>query len=234
MVNAFPHQLQKRTTSFGECETDGSTPPPLVSVTINPDPVVLGQTETFTVSGTLGVDITSKTQLIIFYGNPENKKIVSDTYKGPVCTGKGCPIKASSPFTVTANFTTPSTLPDPYEIVVGIVILPSTLLACASAVVVLSTFNETTAETIAYDSDKKALCKLNVLIFNLGGASFNVTHLTNEEEIYEMLRAIKEIGIVPRKAPSSLSIPWKKFLGENFLFTFIFELNINKAFNSFL
>ncbi|CAG8437633.1 10242_t:CDS:1 [Funneliformis caledonium] len=51
---------------------------------------------------------------------------------------------------------------------------------------VLSILNEATAATIVYDLDKKALGELNVLLFNLGGASFNVTQLTIEEEIYEV------------------------------------------------
>ncbi|CAI2193387.1 11022_t:CDS:2 [Funneliformis geosporum] len=136
LTNAFPRQLQKRTTSFTQCSPpEGSTTsPPLLSVILNPDPVVNGKPDNYTVSGTLDADITETTQLVVAYGDPVAKQIVGDPYTGPVCQDAGCPIKAKSPFSISADIPTPD-LPSPYMIVVGIVEPPQTILGCAIATV---------------------------------------------------------------------------------------------------
>ncbi|RIB18929.1 heat shock protein 70 family, partial [Gigaspora rosea] len=51
---------------------------------------------------------------------------------------------------------------------------------------VLYTINEPTAAAIAYGLDKKASGERNVLIFDLGGGTFDVTLLTIEEGIFEV------------------------------------------------
>ncbi|CAB4388258.1 unnamed protein product [Rhizophagus irregularis] len=59
MVNAIP--LHKRATVFGKCPPIPGLPtqPEEISVSISPDPVVPGQTDTFTVSGKLSPMNTS-------------------------------------------------------------------------------------------------------------------------------------------------------------------------------
>ena len=54
LVNAMPHELRKRTTTFGPCS---NLDKPVLDITISPDPIVAGASVTFTVSGTLKQDI---------------------------------------------------------------------------------------------------------------------------------------------------------------------------------
>ena len=51
---------------------------------------------------------------------------------------------------------------------------------------VLRIINEPTAAAIAYGLDKKVSGERNVLIFDLGGGTFNVSLLTIEEGIFEV------------------------------------------------
>ncbi|CAG8737277.1 9384_t:CDS:1, partial [Funneliformis mosseae] len=135
MVNAIPHQLpQKRAPIFRVCHSDtGSPSPATISVVIDPDPVIPGKPNTFTVTGTVESDITDQTQLIAFYTDTTTKADIGEVYYIPICTGNACPIKAKTQFTVKATLDTPETLPNPYSIVVGIVDQPGTILACTAA-----------------------------------------------------------------------------------------------------
>ena len=51
---------------------------------------------------------------------------------------------------------------------------------------VLRIINEPTAAAIAYGLDKKTTGERNVLIFDLGGGTFDVSLLTTEEGIFEV------------------------------------------------
>jgi molecular chaperone DnaK (HSP70) len=51
---------------------------------------------------------------------------------------------------------------------------------------VLRIINEPTAAAIAYGLDKKVVGERNVLIFDLGGGTFDVSLLTIEEGIFEV------------------------------------------------
>ena len=51
---------------------------------------------------------------------------------------------------------------------------------------VLQIINEPTAAAIAYGLDKKVTGERNVLIFNLGGGTFDVSLLTIEEGVFEV------------------------------------------------
>ena len=48
MVNAIPHQLHKRDTTFIQCPKSDAS---LLTVSVSPDPPVPGQTATYTISG---------------------------------------------------------------------------------------------------------------------------------------------------------------------------------------
>jgi molecular chaperone DnaK (HSP70) len=50
----------------------------------------------------------------------------------------------------------------------------------------LRIINEPTAAAIAYGLDKKEVGERNVLIFDLGGGTFDVSLLTIEEGIFEV------------------------------------------------
>ncbi|KAI6162486.1 heat shock protein 70 family [Pisolithus thermaeus] len=58
--------------------------------------------------------------------------------------------------------------------------------ATISGLNVLLLINEPTAAAIAYALDKKVVGERNVLIFDLGGGSFDVSLLTIEEDIFEV------------------------------------------------
>ncbi|RGB38142.1 hypothetical protein C1646_665639 [Rhizophagus diaphanus] len=130
IVNAIPisHKLLKRTTEFTECRQ--SPTPPLLSVVISPDPVVSGNTETFTASGTLDKDVPHGSELIAFFGDSSTSKIIGDIHRAPMCEG-GCP-KAGTQFTKTLVYSNVPELPNPYDIVVGVV-KKTDVLACAVA-----------------------------------------------------------------------------------------------------
>jgi molecular chaperone DnaK (HSP70) len=51
----------------------------------------------------------------------------------------------------------------------------------------LRIINEPSAAVIAYGLDKKVTSERNILIFNLGGGTFNVLLLTIEEGIFEVM-----------------------------------------------
>ena len=55
-----------------------------------------------------------------------------------------------------------------------------------SGMSILQIINEPTAATIAYSLDKKVTGECNVLIFDLGGGTFDVSLLTIEEGIFEV------------------------------------------------
>jgi L1 cell adhesion molecule like protein len=51
---------------------------------------------------------------------------------------------------------------------------------------ILHIINEPTATAITYGLDKKVVSECNILIFNLGGGTFDVSLLTIEEGIFEV------------------------------------------------
>src|SRR5882757_5320494 len=55
---------------------------------------------------------------------------------------------------------------------------------------VLRIINEPTAAAIAYGLDKKVVGERNVLIFDLGGGTFDVSLLTIEEGIFEDRKSV--------------------------------------------
>jgi hypothetical protein len=69
MINAFPHHLHKRTTSFEVCSPINGTDIPLLNVTISPDPVIPLQNTTFFINGTLTTPITSDLELHVAFLN---------------------------------------------------------------------------------------------------------------------------------------------------------------------
>jgi heat shock protein 1/8 len=67
---------------------------------------------------------------------------------------------------------------------------------------VLRIINEPTAAAIAYGLDKKTVGERNVLIFDLGGGTFDVSLLTIEEGIFEVKATVGVCSnIIPRADP---------------------------------
>ncbi|CAJ0759292.1 2008_t:CDS:2, partial [Entrophospora sp. SA101] len=89
-VNAILHQLLKRTTTFNQCEKTH----PQLTVILSPDPVVPGETDTFTIS-----DPVAKAPI----GNPTT-----------------APADLKTPFSQVLNVNVPATLPNPYGIIAAV------------------------------------------------------------------------------------------------------------------
>lgn len=71
MVNAIPHQLFKRNTRFEQCNPIApvTTSPPLLDVTLSPDPVVPGLLVSFIISGELSGPIVDSDIMILLQVN---------------------------------------------------------------------------------------------------------------------------------------------------------------------
>ena len=135
LVNAMPHELRKRTTSFKQCPNSKLANVPILDVTISPDPVVSGASDTFTVSGTLEKDIVETTPLVIEFFDASGT-VLGTPYAEPICGTSGgpdCPIKAGTKFTTTATITAPDSLPSQYFIGVAVAESPEVALGCAVA-----------------------------------------------------------------------------------------------------
>src|SRR4051794_20905558 len=92
MVNAIPHNLLKRDpTIFGACPPIPKVPtqPIQLAVTISPNPVVPGQSDSFTASGKFPVDLTTSDSFVVGFADNTGQPIGTPTVV-PACTGK-CP-----------------------------------------------------------------------------------------------------------------------------------------------
>jgi hypothetical protein len=126
MVNAFPHRLYKRTTTFGECPINNSTSLLLLTVAISPDPVIPQQNTTFTVNGTLTTPITSDLGLVIAF---------LDSGFGLIDTPFSVQIPLGTAVNVVEQVLIPN-LPSQYAIAVWIgktPLAPSVIIACTMA-----------------------------------------------------------------------------------------------------
>jgi len=139
MVNATPHRLRKRVTTFGACPADPTAtgpPPDVLTVSISPDPPVAGQDCVFTVGATFPVDTPD--QLVIAAASADPNGTGTEVDEIPpvdICTSPGvtCPTSAlSMSVTVPINETAAGT----YAIAVTIGTTDTTL-GCAVATVTL-------------------------------------------------------------------------------------------------
>ncbi|CAG8657085.1 6836_t:CDS:1 [Ambispora gerdemannii] len=126
IVNAIPHQLHKRTTTFGPCPV--LLPLVELSVTISPDPLVSGKTATFFVKGELTSPATKDFLIYV------------------QIAGMDPPFYSKIPLGTTVNVVlevpVPANLPADYGIQVDIVdTKTATPVACAFAVVSATTMS---------------------------------------------------------------------------------------------
>lgn len=121
-VHALPHKLVKRGVSWVQCPDPGNGKPipQFLTVSASPDPPVAGQSITFTYSGPINHDISADDMVGALWLDPDTGFILKDQVSAPVCTGSECPIKAGTPFTKQLQDTAPSSLPDPYILVVAV------------------------------------------------------------------------------------------------------------------
>ncbi|GBB99808.1 hypothetical protein RclHR1_03640004 [Rhizophagus clarus] len=127
VVNALPHQLLKRDTTFAPCPT-GS--PNVIEVVVQPDPPPVTGKIDLTITGTLKEGVISMgSQLIIGAiddnGNPLSKPLVTD-----LCGPDGfdnCPVNS---FSMIEPLTTTDLVPT-YSIIVEITDAYGQTLACS-------------------------------------------------------------------------------------------------------
>ena len=117
MVNAIPHQLHKRDTTFNQClKSDAS----LLTVSVSPDPPVPGQTATYTISERQSLPSTGELK---FIGEP----IVTE-----LCAKAACPTDSIS---IVEQVTIPAALPKVYSNAIGILDPAKIEYGCAIAAV---------------------------------------------------------------------------------------------------
>jgi len=114
VVNAIPHQLLKRTTTFGQCPpvSPVQPAPPLLNVVLSPDPVVAKQTDEFTISGTLSRPVEDGDLTIVAFFDPVAKAPVGDPTTAPT--------DHNTPFSQKLEVNVPGQLPTPYGIGVAV------------------------------------------------------------------------------------------------------------------
>ena len=126
MVNAIPHQLHKRATTFVPCTT-GS--PNKLAVSIQPDPPVPNGQLLVTVSGTLTTGTIAAGSKIIYQAFDNTGAPLSDQLSSDICSGATCPLEAGTSFSITNKFQT-GYFPATYTIAVGIADATGAALAC--------------------------------------------------------------------------------------------------------
>jgi len=138
MVNAIPHHLRKRATTFGPCNTTDptdptATPPPELTVSISPDPPTQGADCTFTVAGSIAVAAGD----VLYVATVDSTGAFNLDPSIDLCSsGVTCPADSLS-ITTTASIPTET---GDYSIVVFVAdATNTTMLGCAVGVVSAAT-----------------------------------------------------------------------------------------------
>nr|CAG8521111.1 1151_t:CDS:1 [Entrophospora candida]CAG8642904.1 2724_t:CDS:1 [Entrophospora candida] len=126
VVNAIPHQLLKRASTFVECPTKpGEATSPLLTVTLSPDPVVAGTFDSFTISGALSRPIGKGDFIGVGFFNPATNGFIGATTMAPA--------SPATPFSQVVRVYVPAVLPAQYMIVVIVTNLKTGIIGCASS-----------------------------------------------------------------------------------------------------
>jgi len=135
MVNAIPHHLIKRDTTFGPCNTTDptadptATPPPELTVTVSPDPPVPGQDCTFTITGSAA--IAAGDQLVVSAVDSTGAITIDPPIDICSTAGVTCPADTLS---ITATATIPAETGD-FGIIVIVGDASNNTLGCATGIV---------------------------------------------------------------------------------------------------
>nr|CAG8680487.1 2766_t:CDS:1 [Entrophospora candida] len=130
VVNAIPHQLLKRTTTFSQCPplTPGGVPPPLLNVILSPDPIVPGQSDSVTISGALSRPVID--------GDIAAVALIDPAAKAPIGEPTTAPANPKTPFSQVLDLEVAPELPATYVILTGVA-NPKTqeVLGCALSLI---------------------------------------------------------------------------------------------------
>jgi len=132
MVNATPHQLHKRVTTFGACppdSTDTGPAPGVLTVSISPDPPVAGQDCIATIGATFPVDTPDQLVIASIDATDAATPLIPPV---DICTSAGvtCPTSALS---MTATIPIDAATTGTFGIAVGIIDGNSATIGCAFA-----------------------------------------------------------------------------------------------------
>ena len=132
MVNAIPNQLYKRATIFRQCYDKYLPEIIVLQVAISPDPVVAGQNDTFTITGTFRDEITTGHKVAVQFVNPPHVTLFYEE----LCNYTKCPIPAGTEMIAKVPVPVPASFPTTnYYIEVSIASAPkespSQLAGCA-------------------------------------------------------------------------------------------------------
>ena len=137
VINAMPHQFNKRTTDFKKCPSIPGNPVKVtpLTVTVVPDPIVSNKNATYTISGTAKVDIPTDVKHAIVYNKIGGfGPVIGLPFFADFCKGSNpCPVKKGDTFNRTYTAEAP-TLPTVYAVTIT-VNTPEVVYACALATV---------------------------------------------------------------------------------------------------
>ncbi|RGB24021.1 hypothetical protein C1646_745045 [Rhizophagus diaphanus] len=127
MINAIPHQLNKRATTFTTCPSGLS--PNTLTATLQPDPPIAGQDCAITATGTFAITEGSKllVQVFDFAANVVGEPLTAD-----ICTTGGvtCPTDGITPFNIVDKVTIPADAPQPFALAISVVDTTGNILGC--------------------------------------------------------------------------------------------------------
>ena len=136
-VNAIPHRLDKRVTTFVPCASGAGSANP-ITVTLQPDPPPRGGSVIIIVSGTLNTG-TIDTGSTINFQTFDTTGSGGPIYSVDLCTLQGatCPFQTGSAFSLTfAPVPVSANLPTTYTTVIWIMdAANTTVVACASGTI---------------------------------------------------------------------------------------------------
>src|SRR5688500_11194931 len=112
MINAIPHQLHKRVTTFVPCP-EGSLN--VISVQLQPDPPVSDSTLTIMITGTLTSGNIAPGSLLNVGAVDNAGTLIGTAGTLDICTAIACPVTTGQSFVLMAAFPT-KTLPEPYNL----------------------------------------------------------------------------------------------------------------------
>src|ERR1041385_7378270 len=96
VVDAIPHDLHKRATTFSACPK-GAPPPIAFNIAITPDPPVAGGFETFAISATPSVNVPSGSLIVAGFGDALGAEGLPGHAEFCSIPGVKCPSPAGTP-----------------------------------------------------------------------------------------------------------------------------------------
>jgi len=136
MVNATPHQLRKRVTTFGACPpdpTDTGPAPGVLTVSISPDPPVAGQDCIATIGAAFPVDTPDQLVIASIDATGTATPLIPPV---DICTSTGvtCPTSALN---MTATIPIDPATTGTFMIAVGILDATNATIGCAVGTVTI-------------------------------------------------------------------------------------------------